>query len=382
MADEGLCTKNPEPVGPPSPKTKFGATSIFQSVTVNANKLDSARFVIRIPDATGDVTELRFFSLEIQESQVGGGGPSTFSFKPVNKVFGILKKADFTYSLKEANLVYNGLNGFWIANTQIVAYYKTVINSDSYTLQLRQATEFECTTNTAVFVQSISPIMSFMVDDPEQFSVFLTFSDGNTQKKISGFGFYNLRTDRYTCDFTKGSEAHSLGQKGTMVLLQKTDSDDHHKLKYYKIKPSSYLVIDYDAITDKTGKVNDIEFKVTSTLNQQSTSSFTIKVAAFQNYQDSVRASVSRPVINSYPEEWVTLPFRSYNLAGNDPTFVLKQGETHLDATNSRVIYKDNVEITFQLPNETTESATKTYTDLEFENMIVVDNNTFIVTKG
>lgn len=165
-------------------------------------------------------------------------------------------------------------------------------------------------------------------------------------------------------------------------MLQKTESDDHHKLRYYGLRPSNYLVLDYESITDKTGAEKDLEFEVTNILNQSSKAKFSIKVAAFQNFKDSVRAVASRPVINSYPEEWVTLPFRAHNLAGNNAEFVLKAGDKDLDATNSRVQFRDNVEISFQLPAELPSSTTKTFIEDEIENLIVIDNNTFVAIRA
>jgi len=90
-----------------------------------------------------------------------------------------------------------------------------------------------------------------------------------------------------------------------------------------------------------------------------------------------------RPLISAYPEEWITLPFRANNLAGNNAGFVLKAGDKELTAENSKVSFKENFEITFQLPNETDAAvATKTFLAEEIDNLITVDNNTFVAVKG
>jgi len=240
----------------------------------------------------------------------------------------------------------------------------------------------ECTTDAKNYVETLIPVSQFDGDEPEKRSIFITYANGDFNKKIAGFGYYNMRTNRFVCDFSKGSEAEGIANARKIVTLEKNATNDY-MLRYYRISDSNFLVLNYDDITDKTGAEKEITFDVTSILNPSDTAKFTMKVTAFAAFSDAIRASVSRPALSSYPEEWITLPFRAHNLAGNNASFTLKAADKDLDGTNSRVSFRDTLEITFQLPNEADVATTpKTFLATEIENLITVDNNTFVATKG
>ena len=376
----GGCTNAPVPDPAPQGGIKFGETSqIEQIVLMNGGSLNEqiVKFVIRIPDAStaGEFSELRIFTMIMKLAN------SDFTFEPALKMYGSLSRTEFASTLKDAKVQFIQ-NDFYIANRQSVAFFKVIQGADAWTITRGQQVAMECTTDAKNYVETLIPVSQFDGDEPEKRSIFITYANGDFNKKIAGFGYYNMRTNRFVCDFSKGSEAEGIANARKIVTLEKNATNDY-MLRYYRISDSNFLVLNYDDITDKTGAEKEITFDVTSILNPSDTAKFTMKVTAFAAFSDAIRASVSRPALSSYPEEWITLPFRAHNLAGNNASFTLKAADKDLDGTNSRVSFRDTLEITFQLPNEADVATTpKTFLATEIQNMITVDNNTFVATKG
>lgn len=370
------CTNAPVPSPAPAGQTKFGETSQIQSIFTVSGPPNQLRFVIRVPDVgtTGELSELRFFDLKYTPNQ------STYSFTPVNTTFGSLTRTLFGSSLKGSQLTLSD-DGFYIATRQQVGFYKYGLANDKWTFENKIQAAMECDLSAANFVGRVIPVQQVNGEEPERRSVFVTYVDNDTKKKIKSYGYYNFRTSRYVCNTNPNSEGQTVANARKLVSLEKNATNDY-MLRHYRFNESSFLVLDYESIVDKTGAEKEISFDVANVVGSES-AKFTIKVAAFANFADATRASLVRPSISAYPEEVITLPFRAHNLAGNNAEFVLKAGDKDLTADNSRVSFRQNFEITFQLPNETDAAATvKTFLATEIDNLITVDNNTFVAVKG
>lgn len=377
-----------------STTNKFGTTSEILSIEQRASGSELL-FTIKAKDndQISEFNQLKMFHFTLQKDTSTGWkfAPSDAAALTISsKEFGSFQNVGKVYYQDQSKTdSAQNIDGFYLVNLEKIAYFNyNLVQKKDWNLKKKFEKEIKCVNKLngeQNYVESITPVTYSSINvNPNKSSLFIKYTDGSTDKKIIGYGQYNLMTNRYSCNTQKKSEIENMVSSQKLVTFE-TDS-----IKHYRVADSAYLSIDYSSIPEaKQDNVNhDFSFKVKNKLDadSSSSSSFTIKVTAYKSYTKAKLQQSPVSELQAYESEWVTLPFRRHNLAANNPTISLsvgKSGESSREAVagkDYKLFYKNDLEFKVKLSDSTTDQSK--FIDKDITDMIAVDQNTFVAIQS
>ena len=194
--------------------TKFGGDS--EIMTIYNNENNKLRFAVRVKDASSvNSSTLRFFHLNLTRDTVknewvfAATDVAIMNIPTKNPEIGSVDKAIVVFY--NDNSSGSTVEGFYLITMDKVSYNTYTITAGTWAYKPGFFRPLTCLTDNQGYVLSVSfsSTLGYNVK-PDRLTLFVSYDNFDTSKKIAGYANYNLLTNRYSCNSQKKTELEQM----------------------------------------------------------------------------------------------------------------------------------------------------------------------------